>query len=321
MERSDRAGGTSGVEGFMTVAASRKKTSYIIVTTDFEAPARRAFMYGVKLAITLSARLNILHVIKTASDSSAVERESRQLGSLKTSALLNLGRLTRIAEEAGALARPQLLYGVPAACILEAVKLVPVKLIVMGTEGRTGWDRLRLGSTALAIVQRAPCPVLTVHGGLARDVVRHSSKVRLHRLLIATDFSRPAEAALQTAGEIATTLKSTIFLLHAVEPSEDKTHAERMLSKRIERLRRQHIEADGLCVHGDPVEVILAQAAAWQADVIAVGTQGRRGLSRLALGSVAEALLKRAGCPVLTVAKTRRHVAANHSRTTRSHGS
>jgi nucleotide-binding universal stress UspA family protein len=288
----------------------------MLLPTDFQQSARRAFLYGVKLAIGIPARLEILHVIKAPVDGPNAARDSRYLRSVKTAALLNLGRLTEAARAKGAQAQPLLRYGVPAACILEVVKQVHAEMIVIGTEGRTGWDRLRLGSTAEAVVREAPCPVLTVHGGLAGDAPGHPARIRLRRLLVATDFSVYAGAALHAVARLAATLDARVCLLHAAEPAADGKPAERRLAKLVQELRYQHIEAESVCAVGDPVETILIQAAAWQADLIAVGTQGRRGLSRLMLGSVAEALLKRAGCPVLTVAKQRRP----HARDGRSRG-
>jgi nucleotide-binding universal stress UspA family protein len=286
--------------------AAGRGHAYILLPTDFQPPARRAFMYGVKLATAWPARLEILHVIKTATDSPDAVPDSRYVRSLKTSALLNLGRLAREAKEEGAHAQPLLRYGVPSVCILDVVKQVHAEMIVIGTEGRTGWDRLRLGSTAQAIVREAPCPVLTLHGSLPGDVARHPARIRLQRLLVATDFSTFAGAALQAVCELAGKFKAAVSLLHAAESSADGPQAERMLAQLVKNLRRQGIAAEGVCVAGDPVEMILAQAAAWQADLIAVGTRGRQGLSRVVMGSVAEALLKRAGCPVLTVGRPRR---------------
>jgi hypothetical protein len=57
---------------------------------------------------------------------------------------------------------------------------------------------------------------------------------------------------------------------------------------------------------GDPAAEILSAAAAWQADLIVMGTHGRAGLERWILGSVAQAVLRNAPCPVLTVAGARR---------------
>jgi len=76
---------------------------------------------------------------------------------------------------------------------------------------------------------------------------------------------------------------------------------QRKLNGLVAALRRQGIEVDGVCIPGEPIEAILGQAARWEADVIAVDAQSRRGLSRWVLGSIAEGVLRRAGCPVLVV--------------------
>jgi nucleotide-binding universal stress UspA family protein len=131
--------------------------------------------------------------------------------------------------------------------------------------------------------------------------------VRLGRLLLATDFSPYADAALRLLCDLAVNLDASVSVIHVSGRSSERKHAELLVAKRIHALRHHQIEAEGLCVVGDAVEAIFAQAAAWRADLIAVGTRQARGLSRLTLGSVAEALLKRAGCPVLTVGRTSLH--------------
>ena len=288
----------------MTHAGVRQGARVIVLPTDFQRPARRAFLHSVRLAIAFKARLHILHVIKTPTDRSGEARDSRFLRSLRTSALLELGRLVRTARDGGASGQPLLLYGDPVSSILEAVKRTHAGMIVMGTEGRIGWDRLRIGSTAEALVREAPCPVLTVHGGLAGDVARHSARVHLQRVLMATDFSRPADAALRTASGVALNLGATFRLVHVVDPSSEKARAERKIAAQVHDLRQRGLEAEGQCLNGEPVQAILRDAGVWHADLLALGTSGRRGLHRLALGSVAEELLRRSGCPVLTVRKT-----------------
>lgn len=285
---------------------SGKTTSCILLPTDFQQPARRAFTYAVKLARVLGARLEIVHVIKAVTESSQVAPDSRYLNPLKTSALLELGRLTSTAKEAGVHAEPSLLFGNPSDCILESAARFHTGLIVMGTHGRTGWDRMRLGSTAQAVVREAPCPVLTLQEVVARDSFRYHAKVSLDRLLVATDFSPCADAALHYVSGLAAQLKAQMCVVHAADEGVAKQVGQRKLNTLTRELQRRGIEAESLCLPGDPVEVILRQAAQWQADVIAVGTQGRTGLSRLVLGSVAEAVLGRAGCPVLIVRNRQR---------------
>ena len=68
-----------------------------------------------------------------------------------------------------------------------------------------------------------------------------------------------------------------------------------------EELRQQGFEVATLAREGFPPEVILGEAEAAGADLIAMGTHGRTGLAHLVLGSTAERVVQRANCPVLTV--------------------
>lgn len=290
--------------------ASRRTAGCVLLPTDFQRPARRAFAYALKLATVLGSRLEIIHVIKTVAESSQRAPDSGYLNSLKTSALLELGRMAGMAKEGGLHAVPSLLFGAPSDGILEVAARLQAGLIVMGTEGRTGWDRLRLGSTAQTVFSQASCPVLAVHGGLAGDVARPPARVKLTRLLAATDFSPCAAQSLRVVSTLARLTQAKVCVVHVVSKETGKKDGQRKLNVLTERLQRQGLEVEGVCITGQPIETILSQAAAWEADVLSVGTQGRRGLSRLLLGSVAEGVLRRAGCPVLVVKNAARLVRA-----------
>ena len=97
---------------------AKKPTASLLFATDFQQPARRAFNYGIRLASVIGLRMEILHVIKAPCDWTGPLPDSRYVRSLKTSALLDLGRLARMAKDAGAEVEPCLQYGVPVACIL-----------------------------------------------------------------------------------------------------------------------------------------------------------------------------------------------------------
>lgn len=280
---------------------SRKHTASILLSTDFQQPAWRAFSYGLNLARGLGARLKILHVIKTARDSSGLSPDSRYLNSLRTSALLQLGRLARLAKEAGVDAEPRLQFGVPDVCILESARHDKPKMIVIGTEGRTGWDRLKVGSTAQAVIRGASCPVFTVHARVAGDAFHHPARITLSRILVATDFSGYSDAILHDVTGLALNLQTRILIVHVADNGIEEKKGQRRMERAIEQASQYGIEADGLCVPGVPVDAILNQAARWHADVIAVGTRGRRRPSHLLIGSVAEGILRRAGCPVLVL--------------------
>lgn len=131
-------------------------------------------------------------------------------------------------------------------------------------------------------------------------------------ILVATDFSEHADHALAYAAELATRLDAKLHLIHAIHlpsvgmnelgvaydamviESLTKT-AQEGLDARVAR----HRIASARYEIGDPRDIIDRAAAS--ADLIVMGTHGRRGLRRFLLGSVAEAVVRSAPCPVLTV--------------------
>lgn len=301
--------------------ARREQRGTILLATDFSKPAQRAFQYAMRLADTLAVRLVVLHVVKAIAGTGRRKPiGSRYVNVLRTEAMVDLGRLARVALDVGIATEPRLVFGSPASRILEAAHEMRAGLIVLGTSGRTGWDRLRVGSTAEEIVRKAPCGVLTMRETIAGDSVGVRAAGGLRRLLVATDFSVHAQAAIDSAVMLSKRLRAELFLAYAGSP--DDAHAgdastqssllrpmkgempfdrRVRLQEAVSSLTSRGIAAHDLYLSGDPVEVILEQAARYAVDGIVIGTRGHRGLRRLMLGSVAEQVVKRAGCPVLTV--------------------
>lgn len=90
----------------VTTTSSRRRNKWILLATDFLRPARRAFLYAVTLASACDARLLILHVLKAVPRLGNRLLAKDGLESVKTAALLELGRLARLAEERGVGAEP-----------------------------------------------------------------------------------------------------------------------------------------------------------------------------------------------------------------------
>ncbi|MDX2251574.1 MAG: universal stress protein [Nitrospira sp.] len=296
----------------MKTAAHPKRT--ILVATDFSKPVKLVVPYAFKLALALNLRLTILHVVKAPPESEQWSPAARRsLHSLKTKALLELGRIIRLANENGLMADHKLLVGIPEDCILEVAHRPHIAFIVMGTHGKTGWDRLRLGSVAESTLRQAPCPVLTVRASVPAHTLGNPRRLSIARFLAATDFSASSMAALRTAVELAKRLNARMLLVHATEPSgslqSDPLRIDELSQKRyahqfqkiISASRGDEVITEKIVITGDPVKVILDQAKHQNTDLIVVGTQGRRGMKRLMLGSVAEAVVRRAACPVFTV--------------------
>jgi universal stress protein A len=133
--------------------------------------------------------------------------------------------------------------------------------------------------------------------------------------LVPIDFSANSEQALDYACALAGKLGSTVHLVHAVAspPSglqvaltedilENLVKEHRDALEKLAAPRRQAATFGEVTVEvGDPRDTIIAAADALRADLIVMGTHGRRGLSRVMMGSVAEDVIRHAPCPVLTV--------------------
>lgn len=134
-------------------------------------------------------------------------------------------------------------------------------------------------------------------------------------IVVATDFSSTARHAFDTAVSWALRLKATVSLLHVVKGSwseHEMALGARTLNPlktaallKLGRLARLALEtgvrADAHLATGNPAERIRAYCRKHHVDLLVVGTQGRGGLSRTILGSVADELVRKAHCPVLTI--------------------
>jgi nucleotide-binding universal stress UspA family protein len=133
------------------------------------------------------------------------------------------------------------------------------------------------------------------------------------KILFPTDFSPASEHALRWATSLARDSRATLVIIHVEEPPMAYGGGELYYGVEEtdrDELRRSLVEvmptdSGVLCVHkllvGDPAEAIVQTAENENAGLIVMGTHGRTGLTRLLMGSVAEAVVRRAKCPVLTV--------------------
>jgi nucleotide-binding universal stress UspA family protein len=135
-------------------------------------------------------------------------------------------------------------------------------------------------------------------------------------ILHPTDFSPAAEEAFQLAGSLARDHGARLVVLHVnppplasefpVGPQEEIADFKEVVWEEFRRLEAldphiREVRLECRFVDGDPVREILRLARDVDCDLIVMGTHGRSGLSRLLMGSVAEQILRKAPCPVLTM--------------------
>jgi nucleotide-binding universal stress UspA family protein len=135
-------------------------------------------------------------------------------------------------------------------------------------------------------------------------------------VLVPTDFSAGAQTALDHATALAKSFHAKIIVLHVIETftytmTESrqlvnvyalvKKAVEPALDQTVRDLQKEHVAASRALVQGRADQEIVAQAKESGADLIVMGTHGRRGVSHAFMGSVAERVVRTAPCPVLTV--------------------
>ncbi len=295
------------------------KIGRILVPTDFSRDAEVACRLAAQLAMRAETDIVLFHALPGAE---MVRQVGRTMGKTQVAVLNDVREELRQWFEAVVPAEVRRFLEVeftvkvsePTPGIALAAKRSRADLILMATKGRTGIAHLLMGSVTEAVLRSVPIPVLALRLG-QRD--RPLAKVQ--RILWATDLSPVSEGAWYYALTLADVLAAEVVLLHVVRPAEMAGVAEQPvpppagwmerclapLEQELER-RQKAVEALGLracrkVLVGIPAEAIVAEAQTEQADLIVMGTHGRTGLSHVLLGSVAEAVIRKAPCPVLAV--------------------
>jgi nucleotide-binding universal stress UspA family protein len=183
-------------------------------------------------------------------------------------------------------------------------------MIVMGTHGRRGFDRLMLGSATERVLRKASCPVLVVRKP-AHDFAgpgHERDPVRLGRILFCTDFSEHSRRALDPALSLTEEYNAELTLLHVLEdipgPSETAEaratameRLEKLISPEVRKTLRVKTEAR----IGKPYQEIIRLALDTQTDMVIMAVRGRGALDLAVFGSTTYRVIQLGPCPVLAV--------------------
>jgi nucleotide-binding universal stress UspA family protein len=283
----------------------------ILVGVDFSAASDQALRQGIDLADGLGANLIVCHVVPELDTVNILfpqladrNAEHRQTLIDKAFAAVERQIATRLGN-APSNVRAIVGSGTPHAGLLAQADATSAGLIVLGP-----------GLTADRVVRHATVPVL---------IARHSPR---GIVVGATDFSDPSLPALEAAASEARRRGSPFRLLHVVDvgilalagaaggglpflrgtPSTSLPAIDDLLtgaqSRLQEALTRFAVNGEAIVKSGSAAQAIVDLAASAPAELVVVGTHGRTGLSRLTLGSTAEAVVRSAPCSVLVVRLT-----------------
>lgn len=297
---------------------------HILCPVDFSEFSRHAFDRAVAVARSYGAELTVLHVLPVPSAVPALPYGPEGPGPFGFEAV---DRDRALAELSRFLAAEQSI-GVPLhyktaespsvqkEVLIQASRL-SADLVVMGTHGRSGFDRFFLGSVAEKTLRTSPVPVLVVPPRLP-DVVP-AGRDPFRSILCAVDFSQDSARALGYAASLARHAAGRLTLLHSVEPvpvgydplggvNFDVVGYEQALENSARAELQKFVQpiapgtdTETVVTRGKAYREILRVATERQADLIVVGVHGRNAFDRLVFGSTTEHVVRRATCPVLAV--------------------
>jgi nucleotide-binding universal stress UspA family protein len=199
--------------------------------------------------------------------------------------------------------------------IRKEAERLPYDLLILGTHGRSGFERLFLGSVTEKVIRSTGVPVLTIPPPV------HGPGVPLYKtILCALEFAPASVRALEHALSLAQEANARLIVLHAIEDvlGDAGAHTLGHLSvgeyyrqlerEAINRLRaavpddaRVWSRPEERVVKGRAYREILNAVAEDQVDLVVMGVRGAGVLNRLVFGSTTHHVIREAGCPVLTL--------------------
>jgi universal stress protein E len=280
-----------------------KAIKRIVLGMEFTDAAQSALLEANVLARTFGAELAIAHAIEVPETTVLRDHATKLLERIASD--LEADRVT--------VRRPLLVReGAAADVVLTAARDIEADLIVVGAGEKTTFDRALLGSTAERIAREAAVPVW-----LTRPGKEHRG---LKRIVCAVDGSDVAREALATSAFLARTFTARLDILTVAPATTTPAPREYVLDLTKGAARRDGpssaaagIDAllAGLDLHGiehrlvhragKPAARIVEATDALGADLLVIGSAGRRGLSRLVRGNTAEKVIRHVSCSTLVV--------------------
>lgn len=299
----------------------------ILCPIDLSDYSRRALDHAVAIARRYGSTITALHVFSVTPVSPyapgapgfewvVLTQEDRDR------VLAEVARFVDEETSPGVKIAPVVREGHSAREILSQAAAMKADLLVMGTHGRTGFERLLLGSVTEKVLRKATCPVLTVPRRHP-DAVPVSPVLYRH-ILCAIDFSEPSIRALEYALSLAQESDARLTIVHVIADDietpdiHDASITDDSLSLGEYRRRREddarerlaqlipdsastYCSLDTMMVRGRPSSEILRIAGERESDLIVLGVRGRGAVDVLVFGSTAHQVVRGAVCPVLTV--------------------
>jgi nucleotide-binding universal stress UspA family protein len=298
----------------------------ILCPTDYSEFSRRALDHAMAIARWYGSTITVLHVSEVMPVAAYAPMGIVIPPALLTAAdrMAMLAAMKKFAAEEAApnvAIECEIADGRPSAEILDKARTMSCDLLVLGTHGYSGFDRLVLGSVAEKVMRKAECPVLTIPCH-APDAVPMTPAL-FKEIVCAVDFSACSLRALDYAVSLAKEADARLTVLHVLElppgtpldfasgvdqPRDLRTFVEETKQNRQQRLHdiiaadaRTYCTVETLLSMGNVQEEILRIAEERHGGLIVLGVHGHNALDTMIFGSTTHSVVRRARCPVLTL--------------------
>jgi len=284
----------------------------ILIATDFSEVSRHALQQAAAIARLHQSELILLHILpEEPFVESTLEPAAWEYMDVLGTAKSAMKTFTEDESLAGLHCETLIERGSLELALLGTIRERAISLLVIGTRGRFGIQKLLLGSVAEQMFRLADCPVMTVGPAEPSALLTHG---RFQSVLFATDFSPASRHALTYAIAFACESQARLTLLHVVEESSVTAlylH-QQMIDSAKQRLQEMRPTVTGFAhepevelVNGFPGDEILRVADKKQADLIVMGVHKSSGLGARASShlpwTTTYTVVGHAKCPVLTV--------------------
>lgn len=290
----------------------------IVCPVDFSEPSQQALRWAAAFARRFDGRLTVLTAVDPLLAEAARARLSLDLAKEETGPALREFARKAISDDAMmSMLSFDVRVGHPSEAILESAARERADLVVMGTQGLGGLRKMMLGSTAERVLRSARTPVMAVPAAAAGPDAPAAGATRLEipRILVATDFSATAAAAVEWAASLARDAGTSLTLVHVVQPVVVAPQWSAFFSESDEpRLAQARTRLEGLSSAlqgppardtvvslGSPAETIASTAEDRTSGLIVMGLAGEHGALAPRPGSIAYRVLGLAKVPVVVV--------------------
>jgi nucleotide-binding universal stress UspA family protein len=187
--------------------------------------------------------------------------------------------------------------GHPSEQILQRAKELKAGLIVMGSHGRTGIARLRLGSIAEDVVRESRCPVLIVK--TAKETALEPS---IQNILCPINFTNLSQQSLEISSELASAFGARLCVVHATDHDEvNVEEVHKRICDWVPQEVRGRCEVSEVVRQGNPAEQILLMVRERSDDLIVMGAQHRPLLEFTTLGTTTERVMRHSLASVMVI--------------------